>query len=206
MFGLFKKKTATSTSPTDDRMLGKEDILETYLLYMKRHGNSRSVLRGRLEALLQAYNPQCGKNLAGNFPLGIYIDENCSDEKLQQIQEITGFKLGEDPHDPFADVYRQRRDMFHALLMYRVKVAEIHNTYEGIFECSRGFMNGAIHVSNLNKEITAMVTDKVDRVLFLLLGDKYDEKVSLADLTKNYGYPSVTDEELREMIIDEMPD
>ena len=187
-------------------MLGKEDILDTYLQYMKQRGNSRSVLRGRLEALLQAYNPQCGKNLTGNFPLGIYIDENCSDEKLQQIHEITGFDLRESPHDPFADVYRQRRDMFHALLMYRVKVAEIHNAYEGIFECTSGFMNGAIHAKNLNKDIMVMVAEKVDRVLFLLLGDKYDEKVSLADLTKNYGYPSVTDEELREMIIDEMPD
>ena len=206
MFGLFQKKTTTSTSTIDDRMLGKEDILDTYLLYMKQHGNSRSVLRGRLEALLQAYNPQCGKNLTGNFPLGIYIDENCSDEKLQQIQEITGFDIRESPHDPFADVYRQRRDMFHALLMYRVKFAEIHNAYEGIFECTSGFMNGAIHAKNLNKEIMVMVAEKVDRVLFLLLGDKYDEKVSLADLTKNYGYPSITDEELREMIIDEMPD
>ena len=206
MFGLFQKKTTTSTSTIDDRMLGKEDILDTYLLYMKQHGNSRSVLRGRLEALLQAYNPQRGKNLTADFPLGIYIDEHCSNEKLQEIQEITGFDLRESPHDPFADVYRQRRDMFHALLMYRVKFAEIHNAYEGIFECTSGFMNGAIHAKNLNKEIMVMVAEKVDRVLFLLLGDKYDEKVSLADLTKNYGYPTVSDEELREMIIDEMPD
>lgn len=96
--------------------------------------------------------------------------------------------------------------MFHALLMYRVKVDEIHNAYSGILECSRGFMNGAIHAGNLNKEIMDMVADKVDRVLFLLLGDKYDDKVSLTELKKKYGYPSVTDEELREMIIDEMPD
>ena len=200
MFRLFNKETS------DDRMLGKEDILDTYLLYMKQCGNSRSVLRGRLEALLQAYNPQRGKNLTADFPLGIYIDEHCSNEKLQEIQEITGFKLGEDPHDPFASVYRHRRDMFHALLMYRVKIEEIHNAYEGIFECSSGFMNGAIHAKNLNKEIMAMVAKKVDHVLFLLLGDKYDETVSLADLKKNYGYPQISDEQLREMIIDEMPD
>ena len=200
MFRLFNKKTS------DDGMLGKEDILDTYLLYMKQRGNSRSVLRGRLEALLQAYNPQCGKNLSSNFPIGIYIDENCSNEKLQEIQEITGFKLGEDPHDPFASVYRHRRDMFHALLMYRVTIEGIHNAYEGIFECSSGFMNGAIHAKNLNKEIMAMVAEKVDRVLFLLLGDKYDQQVSLVKLKKNYGYPQISDEQLREMIIDEMPD
>ena len=46
MFRLFQKKTTTSTSTSDDRMLGKEDILDTYLLYMKQRGNSRSVLRG----------------------------------------------------------------------------------------------------------------------------------------------------------------
>ena len=200
MFRLFNKDTS------DDRMLGKEDILDTYLLYMKQRGNSRSFLRERLQALLRAYNPQCGMNILGNFPIGIYIDENCSNEKLQEIQEITGFKLGEDPHDPFASVYRHRRDMFHALLMYRVTMEGIHNAYEGIFECSSGFMNGAIHAKNLNKEIMAMVAEKVDRVLFLLLGDKYDQQVSLVDLKKNYGYPQISDEQLREMIIDEMPD
>ena len=200
MFRLFNKDTS------DDRMLGKEDILDTYLLYMKQRGNSRSFLRERLQALLRAYNPQCGMNILGNFPIGIYIDENCSNEKLQEIQEITGFKLGEDPHDPFASVYRHRRNMFHALLMYRVTMEGIHNAYEGIFECSSGFMNGAIHAKNLNKEIMAMVAEKVDRVLFLLLGDKYDQQVSLVDLKKNYGYPQISDEQLREMIIDEMPD
>lgn len=200
MFRLFNKDTSES------RMLGKEDILNTYLLYMKQIGNSRGVLRDRLNALLRAYNSKCGKNPSQEFPLGILIDENCSEEKLQQIHEITGFRLGEDPHDPFTSVHGHRRDMFHALLMYRVKVEEIHKAYDGIFECSRGFMNGAIHARNLNKEIMDMVADKVDRVLLLLLGDKYDEKFSLKDLQRKYGYPSVSDEELREMIIDEMPD
>jgi hypothetical protein len=187
-------------------MLGKEDILNTYLLYMKQRGDSRSVLRERLDALLRAYNSKCGKNPSQEFSFGVLIDENCSEEKLQQIQDVTGFKLGEEPHDPFTSVYGHRKDMFHALLMYRVKVEEIHKAYDGIFECSLGFMNGAIHARNLNKEIMDMVADKVDRVLLLLLGDKYDAKVSLKDLQRKYGYPSVSDEELREMIIDEMPD
>jgi hypothetical protein len=51
-----------------------------------------------------------------------------------------------------------------------------------------------------------MIRAKLDRVLLLLLGDKYDEKVSLADLKRNYGYPFVSDEKLREMFINEMPD
>ena len=200
MFRLFNKQTS------DDRMQGKEDILDTYLLYMKQRGNSRSVLKGRLEALLRAYNTKGGKNPSQDFPLGVLIDENCSDEKVKQIQEITGFELAEDPRYPFSSVYEQRRDMFHALLMYRVKIEEIHNAYEGILECTTGFMNGAIHAKNLNKEIITLVAEKVDRVLFLLLGDKYDATVSLADLKKNYGYPQISDEQLREMIIDEMPD
>lgn len=77
MFRLFKKAT------TDDRMLGKEDILDTYLLYMKQRGDSRSVLRDRLDALLRAYNSKCGKTPSQEFSLGILIDEKCSEEKLQ---------------------------------------------------------------------------------------------------------------------------
>jgi hypothetical protein len=51
-----------------------------------------------------------------------------------------------------------------------------------------------------------MMAEKVDRVIYLLLGDKYDNYFTLSELRKKYGYPAVTDRELRDMIIDEMPD
>ncbi len=191
---------------TEDKLLGRENLLKTYLIYVKQRGKSREVLKARLDAMLRAYNPNWGMNQSQDFLYGILIDKECSDEKLNEIYEITGFRLGEDPHDPYADVYNDRRDMFHSLLMYRVQVEEVRRTYDGVLECSRGFMNGVIHAQKLNKQIIEMMAEKVDRVIYLLLGDKYDNYFTLSELRKKYGYPAVTDRELRDMIIDEMPD
>jgi hypothetical protein len=191
---------------TEDKLLGREDLLKTYLIYVKQRGKSREVLKARLDAMLRAYNPNWGMNQLQDFLYGILIDKECSDEKLNEIYEITGFRLGEDPHDPYADVYNDRRDMFHSLLMYRVQVEEVRRTYDGVLECSRGFMNGVIHAQKLNKQIIEMMAEKVDRVIYLLLGDKYDNSFTQSELRRKYGYPAVNDRELRDMIIDEMPD
>jgi hypothetical protein len=67
-------------------------------------------------------------------------------------------------------------------------------------------MNGVIHAQKQNKQIIEMMAEKVDRVIYLLLGDKYDNSFTLSELRREYGYPAVTDRELRDMIIDEMPD
>lgn len=191
---------------TEDKLLGRADLLKTYLIYVKQHGKSRDVLKARLDAMLRAYNPNWGMNQSQDFPYGILIDKECSDEKLNEIYEITGCKLGADPHDPYADVYNDRRGMFHSLLMYRVQVEDIRRTYDGVLECSRGFMNGVVHVQKLNKQIIETMAEKVDRVIYLLLGDKYDNSFTQSELRREYGYPAVTDRELRDMIIDEMPD
>lgn len=191
---------------SDDRILGKEDILYTYLLYMKRHGNSRSVLKGRLDALLRAFNPGIEVDWEQAFSSGNMIDEVCSDEKLKEIEEIIGRRLYDDLTSPPTDIYTLRKGLFHALLKYRVKVSEIARTFDGVMECSVGFNFGIQYSRKLTNDIASMIRAKLDRVLLLLLGDKYDEKVSLTDLKRNYGYPFVSDEKLREMIINEISD
>ena len=83
------------------------------------------------------------------------------------------------------------------MLKYRVKVGEITKTYDGVMECSVGFEFGIQFSRQVSKEIFSTIIAKVDRVLLLLLGDKYDEKVSLADLNLKYGYSFVSDEKFR---------
>ncbi len=182
---------------SEDKMLGKEYILATYFLYMKRHDASRGVLKRRLHALLSAYNPDIREDWEHDFVFGNLIDEECSEEKLRLIEEIIGRKLYDDLTYPPTDIYTLRRGMFHALLKYRVKVGEITKTYDGVMECSVGFEFGIQFSRQVSKEIFSTIIAKVDRVLLLLLGDKYDEKVSLADLTLKYGYSFVSDEKFR---------
>ena len=75
---------------TEDKLLGREDLLKTYLIYVKQHGKSRDVLKARLDAILRAYNPNWGMNQSQDFPYGILIDKECSEEKLNEITEELG--------------------------------------------------------------------------------------------------------------------
>jgi hypothetical protein len=162
---------------SEDKMLGREYILATYFLYMKRHDASRGVLQRRLHALLSAYNPDIREDWEDDFVFGNLIDEECSEEKLRMIEEIIGRKMYDDLTSPPTDIYFLRRDMFHALLQYRVKVEEIRMTFDGVMECSVGFEFGIQHSKRVNKEILTTIIAKVDRVLLLLLGDKYDKQL-----------------------------
>lgn len=51
-----------------------------------------------------------------------------------------------------------------------------------------------------------LVKEKVDRLIFLLLGDKYDKTFTVSELKEKYGYPSLSDQELQQVIFDDMPD
>lgn len=67
-------------------------------------------------------------------------------------------------------------------------------------------MNGICHTRLVNKEIMQLVNDKIDRVLLLLLGDKYDKTFTVEELREKYGYPNITDEELFQVIMYYLPD
>lgn len=190
----------------DNKPIRKEEMLEAYIRYSKHRGNARVLLKQRLEAILAAFNPELDKNVLKYFNSGILIDENCSEEKLKEIEAITGCTFEEDPFDPDENSYKLRQAMFESLLIYRLQLESIHHAYDGIFECSQGFSYGFTHAHNVNKEIMHLVKDKVDRVIFLLLGDKYDKTFTVSELKEMHGYPAISDQELQKAIFDDMPD
>ena len=192
---------------SEEKVLGRRDLLNTYLAYMKYKGRASAILKRRLEALLRAYNPECSTIVIEDFVSGRMIDENFSEDKLNDIKEITGIDLSEavDQCNPHPTVYSNRMGMFHSLLQYRVKIEELRKLFSGVMECSMGFNFGIRHSENVNKEVLSLVSDKVDRVICLLLGDKYDTAVPLSDLYSLYGYPLRSNQEIRAMIIEDMP-
>lgn len=191
----------------NNKQIGREDILDTYVRYIRHRGDARVILKQRLDAILSAFNPGMGKNVLNYFNSGILIDENCSEAKLREIEDITGYRF-EDSTNPFwgYDLVSMRQQMFEALLMYRVNLDSINHAYDGILECSRFFMNGICHAKTVNREIMNLVNDKVDRVIFLLMGDKYDKTFTVKELKEKYGYPKFTDNQLDRAIINDLPD
>ena len=67
-------------------------------------------------------------------------------------------------------------------------------------------MNGICHTRAVNEEIMNLVNDKIDRVIFLLLGDKYEKTFTVGELKEKHGYPDMTDEELFQAIMNDLPD
>lgn len=191
----------------NNKLIGREELLETYVRYVRHRGDARVILKQRLDAILSAFNPGMGKNVLNYFNSGIFIDENCSEAKLKEIEDITGYMF-EDPTNPFwrYDLVSMRQQMFEALLMYRVNLDSINHAYDGILECSRSFMNGICHTKTVNHEIMKLVNDKVDRVIFLLMGDKYEKTFTVKELKEKYGYPKYTDNQLDRAIVNDLPD
>lgn len=190
----------------DNKRIRREEMLDAYVRYSIHRGDARVILRKRLEAILSAFNPNLDRNILRYFNSGILIDKKCSESKLKEIEEITGYKFEDDPHDPLNDSVRKRQAMFEALLIYRVKLEDINHAYDGIFECRRGFANGVNNTRTVNKEIMNLVKAKVDRVIYLLLGDKYDKTFTVDELREKYGYPNISDSELCNVIINDLAD
>ena len=191
----------------NNKHIGYKEMLDTYVRYMSHRGDARVILKQRLDAILSAFNPGMNKNVLNYFYSGILIDENCCDAKIREIENITG-KRFEDHSSPFGgdDHVRMRQEMFEALLMYRVNLDSINHTYDGVFECSKAFMNGICHTRAINEEIMNLVNDKIDRVIFLLLGDKYEKTFTVGELKEKHGYPDMTDAELFQAIMNDLPD
>ena len=66
----------------NNKLIGREELLETYVRYVRHRGDARVILKQRLDAILSAFNPGMGKNVLNYFNSGIFIDENCSEAKL----------------------------------------------------------------------------------------------------------------------------
>ena len=191
----------------NNKQIGCKEMLDTYVRYVRHRGDARVILKQRLDAILSAFNPGMNRNVLNYFYSGILIDENCNDVKIREIEDITG-KRFEDNTSPFGedDLVRMRQEMFEALLMYRVNLDSINHTYDGVFECSKAFMNGICHSRAINEEIMNLINDKIDRVIFLLLGDKYEKTFTVDELREKYGYPNMSDSELSDAIINDLPD
>ena len=191
----------------NNKQIGSKEMLDTYVRYVRHRGDARVILKQRLDAILSAFNPGMNRNVLNYFYSGILIDKNCNDVKIREIEDITR-KRFEDNTSPFGedDLVRMRQEMVEALLMYRVNLDSISHTYDGVFECSRAFMNGICHTRSINEEIMNLVNDKIDRVIFLLLGDKYEKTFTVGELKEKHGYPDMTDEELLQAIMNDLPD
>ena len=70
-----------------------------------------------------------------------------------------------------------------------------------MMECTQTVALAYMVTTNLNQTQLKTISDIIDRMLVLLMGDDYDKSFSEEKLLP-LGYPDVTDEELEDMILD----
>ena len=95
----------------------------------------------------------------------------------------------------------ERRDLFKIMFRYRKSLYRLENIWSGMMECSSTIALAIKVTENLNQTQIKVISNVIDTMLVLLMGDDYDQPFTEEELL-HFGYPDVTDEELEDMLLD----
>lgn len=156
----------------------------------------------RFVAAMKAY----GKEDVLNNGIEHIISASCSEDKMNELWQLLRSNLGDRyfavfTYADFLDRACERKHLFEALFRYRKSLYRVENLWAGMIECSRTIALAYRLTSDLNQTQIKAVSDVIDRMLVLLMGDDYDKTFSEDELLP-FGYPYVTDKELEDMILD----
>ena len=188
-------------------------ILQEYLHFVDKRGRVKKIdisdnspygikLR-RFAAAMKAY----GKNVEDFDVFEGIVSNSCSPEKLDEFRQLLkplldNDYLKEEIND--ARFIRGSRDihyLFEALLKYRKCLYEVENVWSGLMECPMSVSMVYYATQGLYTKHIKGVSDTIDQMLVLLMGDDFDRTFTEEELLP-FGYPDVTDDELENMILD----
>lgn len=192
-----------------------ERVLREYLALADERGNIRSVPLAddspdsikvrRLVAAMKAY----GKEEVLNGGIEHLVSETCSDEKINEFcrlleqnqQDEHSKHLAKTP-ELFSDSF-DRGAIFEILYRYRKSLYKTEHIWSDVLECSRSVALAIKTTNSLYKRHIKEVSDTIDSMLLLLMGDDYDKTFTEEELLP-FDYPDFTDEELEDMILDNL--
>ena len=135
------------------------------------------------------------------------ISETRSKDKMDEFRYLIRQNLPSNAHyDKMVSFDSFSREMdiwlaFKKLFEFRKGLFTLEHIWSGVLECSPSL--GMIYraTDNLYRNNIRAVSNVIDKMLVLLLGDDYDKTFTEKDLFQ-FGYPDVTDDELYEMELD----
>lgn len=156
----------------------------------------------RFAAAMKAY----GKDECLYQRIEYVISEIGSEEKINELCQLLSQNLPDKYSTAFVKPgnlkgLEERQDLFEALFRYRKSLYQVENIWSGMRECSHAVALAYKVTTILNRTQLKTISDIIDRMLVLLMGDDYDSSFSEERLLP-FGYPNVTDEELEDMIFD----
>lgn len=129
------------------------------------------------------------------------LGETCSIEKRKEFCRLAneclpntwpGYTINAE------DLEYERHYVFQTLFRYRKSLLALEQKWSGVLECSKEIGIMIRMTNNLYQKHVKVVSDLLDKMLLLLMGDNYDQVLSEKDMLA-YGYPDITDEELSEI-------
>ena len=188
-------------------------VLQEYLHFADTRGRVKKIdlsddspygvkLR-RFAAAMRAY----GRDVEDFEVFEGIVSNFCSPDKLDEFRQLLkplldNDYLKEEIND--ARFIRGSRDihyLFEALYEYRKCLYELENVWSGLLECPMSVSVVVSATKDLYAKHIKEISDTIDRMLVLLMGDDYDKSFTEEELLP-FGYPDVTDEELENMILD----
>ena len=156
----------------------------------------------RFAAAMKAY----GKDECLYQRIEYVISEIGSEEKINELCQLLSQNLPDKYSTAFVKPdnlkgLEERQDLFEALFRYRKSLYQVENIWSGMRECSHAVALAYKVTTILNRTQLKTISDIIDRMLVLLMGDDYDRSFSEEKLLP-FGYPNVTDEELEDIILD----
>lgn len=100
------------------------------------------------------------------------------------------------------EMAEDREQLLDVLLRYRIATEELENTFSGVLEARTGAYVGINAVQDLYQPLLKECNEKVDDVIVLLLGKTFHRSFTERELIEQYNYPSTTDKELLDWMID----
>lgn len=161
----------------------------------------------RFLAVMKAYgrNKESFYPSSQKSPFRHLISNTRSNEKMNEFRKLIKLHLPSDvSHDEMIasqDLFVKEGDIltaFEKLFEYRKKILSLEQQWSGVLECSKS-LRLIIKVTDSLYQINIRhVSDLMDRMLILLMGDDFDKSFKEKDLFQ-YGYPNITDEDLKQM-------
>ena len=201
-----------------------ERLLRNYLYYANEEGylidmnsyeeSPYKIRQRRFLAAMKAYGREekvfyhdvSYKNL-GDISRYI-ISKSHSKDKMDQFLNMVRQNLSSNTHyDKILyskDSFGNEMDIwlaFEKLFQFRKGLFTLEHQWSGALECSPSL--GMIYraTDNLYRNNIRTVSEVIDKMLILLMGDDYDKSFTEKELFQ-FGYPDVTDDELYEMEMD----
>ena len=190
-----------------------ERILKEYLSLADNSGHIRNIDLSddsphgikvhRFVAAMKAY----GKNINNYNEFEGIVSCSCSPEKMNEFRRLLKENLDDELQKERVDSSRFIREngdilhLFQALFEYRKRLYEVEHAWSGMLECPMSVVMVVKATNILYQKHIKFMSDIIDRMLVLLMGDDYDETFTEEELLP-YGYPDVTDRELQDMILD----